>query len=113
MAEPTRVQRVSRNAILRNESAPCQMPFKQRLGLAVLRYRYITRNNLGGGAYGTYEKHVYRRALEIVGLVLGSPRPTPASYPTTDIPTLTLSVCEYSSDTELYQYQRVLSVNYH
>lgn len=42
-----------------------------------------------GGAYGTYEKYAYRRALEIVGSVLGSPRPTPASHPTTDATTTT------------------------
>jgi len=57
----------------------------------VLRYGFIARHD--GGAYGAYmRKHVYRRALEIVDLVLGSPRPTPASYPTIDTPTPTPGV---------------------
>ncbi|KYN15360.1 hypothetical protein ALC57_12409 [Trachymyrmex cornetzi] len=78
-------------------------------GLTILRYEYITRN-LCGGAYRTYEKHVYRRALEIVGLVLGSPRPTPASYPTTDTSTLMPNVVLSVRRTVPIP---VLSVNYY
>ncbi|TGZ51043.1 hypothetical protein DBV15_00670 [Temnothorax longispinosus] len=65
------------------------MPYKQRPGLTVLHYEYITRN-LGGGAYGTYEKH---------GAQGQHLHRTPLLIP----PTLTPS--EYSPYTELYQYQ--------
>jgi len=58
----------------------------------VLRYGFIARWWRVRSVHEKTWTHVYRRALEIVDLVLGSPRPTPASYPTIDTPTPTPSV---------------------